>query len=430
MKYFYSLSILIFSLSKLSAQDVIYFADGTKTMGQMKEITVDKVKFKNLANPNGPIYSRNIGSARVAFNAAGNYLAFLPSKPLTDKEKSDFIGGTTKVSSDVLVDSNGTVTPVTIKDENESEILANRNGVDEKISKNKYAVLIRKNGTHQIFSTIDQAMPLLATAKPKVSNYFSQAEASKTVAATQNSVAPKAASVESTAKQEQVTSTAKQETVASTPNQEVKQEPAKQETVVSTPKQEVKKEPAKQETATAKPKLIHDDNEIAPDLAVFGNKALQKTEEFSKYLQAITSVSTNREAAKKSVNLACGLFLNEDARVEVSNVNSGTKNKYKIRDYLNRLLLKSGQYDKVIIEYANVNYATKFKKGPDGNYYGSVTFVQKFQGFVDGNLVYGDMTKRNMTIVLKHYEKAVNGENISGWDVFLDDIGVVETKKI
>jgi len=41
MKYFYTLSILmILSLSKLSAQDVIYFADGTKKMGQMKEITV------------------------------------------------------------------------------------------------------------------------------------------------------------------------------------------------------------------------------------------------------------------------------------------------------------------------------------------------------------------------------------------------------
>jgi hypothetical protein len=128
--------------------------------------------------------------------------------------------------------------------------------------------------------------------------------------------------------------------------------------------------------------------------------------------------------------MACGLFLNEDARVEVSNIRTGGKNKYKIRDYLNRLLIKSGQYDKVQIEYANINYASKFKKGPDGNYYGSVTFVQKFEGFVDGNLVYADKTKRNMTIVLKHYEKAVNGENVSGWDVYLDDIGVVETRKI
>ena len=59
-----------------------------------------------------------------------------------------------------------------------------------------------------------------------------------------------------------------------------------------------------------------------------------------------------------------------------------------------------------------------------------VTFVQKFRGFVDGEVVYGDITKRNLTIVLKHYEKAVEGQTVDSWDVFLADVGVVETKKL
>ena len=111
-------------------------------------------------------------------------------------------------------------------------------------------------------------------------------------------------------------------------------------------------------------------------------------------------------------------------------MNTDVKVKHKVRDYLSRLMIKSGQFDKVNVEYANVNYASEFKRGLDGNYYATVTFVQKFQGFTDGNLVYGDITKRSMTIVIKHYEKQVNGETIAGWDVYLGDIGVVETKKL
>ena len=141
-------------------------------------------------------------------------------------------------------------------------------------------------------------------------------------------------------------------------------------------------------------------------------------------------MNSSRDKALKSINQAVQLFQNEEARVEVSSTKSQEKNKYKIRDYLNRLQFRSGQYDKIIIEYADINYASEFKKGADGNYYGVVTFVQKFRGFVDGEVVYGDITKRNLTIVLKHYEKAVEGQTVDSWDVFLADVGVVETKKL
>jgi hypothetical protein len=166
------------------------------------------------------------------------------------------------------------------------------------------------------------------------------------------------------------------------------------------------------------------------DMKSFSVKALQKTNQFATYIQAISSGNSSRETAAKSIDLACSLFLNEDARVEVSSLSSTVKNKYKIRDYLNRLQLKGGQYDKISIEYADVNYASKFKKGTDGNYYGVVTFVQKFKGFLDGKMIYGDVTKRNMTVVLHQYEKAVEGGTEANWDVFLADIGVVETKHL
>ena len=128
--------------------------------------------------------------------------------------------------------------------------------------------------------------------------------------------------------------------------------------------------------------------------------------------------------------MACNLFSSEDSRVEVSNTNSAIKNKYKVREYLNRLQFKAGQFDKIIIEYADINYASDFKKGTDGNYYATVTFVQKFIGFVDGNIAYGDITKRNLTIVVKSFEKVVNGEAQQAWDVYLADMGVVQTLKL
>jgi hypothetical protein len=171
------------------------------------------------------------------------------------------------------------------------------------------------------------------------------------------------------------------------------------------------------------PELTLNSAGINVNMAEFSKKALQKTEEFSNYLQIITAVNTTRERAAKSIDMACGLFSNEDSR-------TGTKNKYKVRDYLSRLQFKSGQYDKIIIEYADINYASDFKKGVDGNYYASVTFVQKFRGFVDGNMAYGDITKRNLTIVVKSFEKVVNGEAQQAWDVFLADLGVVETRKL
>lgn len=400
MKLLYTASLLIIVFTKVSAQDMIYFTGGTTTPGKITEITAEKVKFKNLANPTGPIYSRNLSGVQVAFNSAGDYLVFAGAKTSSDQERNDFINASTKSRSvDIVVDANGSVMPVTVLDENETEIVVNRDGKDAILSKKNLAYLIKKNGTHQIFLTPEQAIPYLSIDKPKINELQKNSLASKN---------PNKAAAQKT-KTEPTTTTAIS-----------KSQPAENVPAKNT------ESPIQQKVTIA-----HDENElVVPDMAVFGSKALEKTAEFGRYLQNITSVSTNREAATKSINMACGLFLNEDARVEVSNLRTGGKNKYKIRDYLNRLLIKSGQYDKVQIEYANINYASKFKKGPDGNYYGSVTFVQKFEGFVDGNLVYADKTKRNMTIVLKHYEKAVNGENVSGWDVYLDDIGVVETRKI
>ncbi|WP_309641456.1 hypothetical protein [Flavobacterium sp.] len=421
----------------ISAQNMIYLSGGSKIAGKITDITSEKIAYKNLANPNSPIYEKPISNVKVAFNESGDYLVF--SDNPSEGDKANFIKGTnTAHSVDVVVDREGKVSPVSITDENETDIAANENGGPVKLPKSDLAFLIRKSGSHQLFSDPEAISPLLSAEKSKVAEIRSNAKTATKKESSEKEVAPKAETPvaestptsDNTAKDSSVSAPTKAVS-APTKGKKAKTAVKPKASEAEAANQKDQSIATNQSEATSTNKLPHDENEVVmPDLAAFGAKALEKTQEFTRYIQTITSVNTDKEAANKSVDMACGLFLDENARVEVSNAIKGTKNKYKIRDYLNRLLIKSGQYDKVQVEYANISYASKFKKGADGNYYGSVTFVQKFQGFIDGNLVYGDQTKRSVTVILKHYEKAVEGQNVSGWDVFLDDVGVVETKKL
>lgn len=363
--------VLLLAAQKSAAQDMIYFLDGSKVPGKITEITADKVKYRNLANPNGPIYSKSLSGVLAAFNKSGDYLIFSQAKPSAENERAAFLAGGAPRAVDVVIDGKGRVLAGDISDENEKEVLMKSGGKPTKLNKSDLVFYIKKDGTHRIFTTCETALPYLAINKTKIAEASDKPEPATAVDAGDLATSGEVGS------------------------------------------------------------LAHSDSdEVIPDLVNFGAKALKKTEEFTGYIKAITSSATNKQASTKSINMAVALFLDEEARVEVSNVRTGSKNKYKIRDYLNRLMMRSGQYDQVSVEYANISYASKFRKGPDGNYYGSVTFVQKFQGFIDGNLVYSDATKRSVTVVLKHYEKAVQGQIVEGWDVFLDDVGVVETKKL
>jgi hypothetical protein len=366
MKIFYSI-VLAFLISKASAQDIIYPITGDPTPGIIKDIQADKLKFKDPDNPTGPDHSKTLSKLLFAFNSAGTYLVFSDKNSVTGG-KDAFIAEVAQPRPfDVLVDTRGVVTDMNIIKETDNDISGTRKGKTIKVAKAALVFLIRKNGTHQLFVSYDKAAPYLLNAKGKITQLF----------------APAAAPVTST-------------TAATTGNPAVKLNPG----------------------------------ELAPDMALFNKKAVDKTTELSNYLQTICSPSTSRELAVKSIDLAIGLFISEESSVEVSNVKLKTKNKYKIRNYLDRMQRLSNNYDKVDIEYANINYASKFVLGPDGNYYATITFVQKFKGFIDNKVEYGDVTRRNVTVVLKSYQKTdTDGTAKKEWDVFLEDIGVVVTRK-
>ena len=384
MKLLYALLFLSI-FTKASAQDVIYSVSGEKTPAKAVAILADKIKYKNPDNLTGPDYSRSFSKVLIAFNASGDFLVFNDKFNATEDEKNAFINAApAQRSADIVVDVNGGVSTMDVKSEKDTYLSIMLKGKEKKIAKSLLVCIIRKKGTHQLFTDPDKAADLLTSAKGKLYQLLNISSGAKTDQAPVTAVATQAAA---------------KTTATATP---------------ATP---------------AAPAATNSDLELAVDKEAFSKKAEKKLDDFKKYVNTICQSSTDRETANKSIDLACGLFASEDAQVEVSSVNSADKAKYKIRVYLGRLQHLGKQYESVSVKYANVNYASRFTKGADGNWHAIVTFVQTFEGFIDGKVVYGDRTKRNLEIIVKKYDKSIDGEVLSGWDVFFEDMGVIQTKK-
>jgi hypothetical protein len=160
----------------------------------------------------------------------------------------------------------------------------------------------------------------------------------------------------------------------------------------------------------------------------FEKKAIQKTNQLNIYLKVICDKAANFEEINKAIDQSVGLFVDENAVIETSSVNRNDIKRYKIRNYLSHIKLVN--YDKIEIEWTNVQYVSDVKLAPDGNYYGVVSFEQVFRGYRDGKLIYQDLTRKNATVVLKTYEKNMEGDTKNIWDVLLSDIGVIATKSL
>lgn len=182
------------------------------------------------------------------------------------------------------------------------------------------------------------------------------------------------------------------------------------------------------QTKPAAPSISSNDGisraSLTIDPEVYSQKALQKTADLGTYLAIISDRNNSMGEANKAVDLAVKLFINEDAQVEVSSKEG--RNRYKIRPYLNRLKLL--KYDRIEISWSDISYVSDLKKGIDGNYYGVITLQQRFKGFIENQLVYGDLTEKNIEVKVMAYEKEMDGEKQQMWDVFLSDVGVVVTK--
>ena len=171
--------------------------------------------------------------------------------------------------------------------------------------------------------------------------------------------------------------------------------------------------------------MYEDSQELPVDMEEFKKKAVRKTEQFTRYVGRIADRRTSKYEAVKAISSAVTLFVNDTCIVEVSNVKSKQKVNLYIRKYLDRVRLYS--YDRVEIQWAEINYVGNIRKGPDGNWYGTVTFLQVFSGFNDDRLVYKDVTQKRVEVKFKGYTKVIDGQSIDLWDVLLSNIAVEQT---
>jgi hypothetical protein len=163
------------------------------------------------------------------------------------------------------------------------------------------------------------------------------------------------------------------------------------------------------------------------DKVVFQEKGLQKVKQLETFIVQIGNKNTPQSSALMATTGALKLFDSEERTVQISSANSGEVKRSKIKSYLQKLRLLN--YSNVNIEWADFQYASDFKKGLDGNYYGYIIFKQRFTASsLDNQITYKDLTTKKVEIILKSYEKAAQGEVTQAWDIFLGDISVVQTE--
>ena len=153
--------------------------------------------------------------------------------------------------------------------------------------------------------------------------------------------------------------------------------------------------------------------------------ALEKVRDLSKYIKIVGSKETPFSEANRVIDRAEELFMS-DAEIGVSSLSSNQITYYRVRKYLEHLMRLN--YDRVEIEWYNIEYVSDLQRQPDGTYVGVITIFQTFRGYdAEGNLVYKDTTKKDITVYVKRKETQIGGRTIGFWDVLLGDMRVKET---
>lgn len=155
--------------------------------------------------------------------------------------------------------------------------------------------------------------------------------------------------------------------------------------------------------------------------------ALEKVRDLSKYISIIGSKDTDAIESDRVINRAEELFM-IGSEIGVSSLLKSEIKYYGVRKYFERL--NRLNYNKVEIEWYNIEYMSDLQKQPDGTYVGVITIFQKFKGYdAEGRLIYQDTTKKDITVYVKRKETQIGGRLIGFWDVLLGDMRVKETSK-
>jgi hypothetical protein len=173
-------------------------------------------------------------------------------------------------------------------------------------------------------------------------------------------------------------------------------------------------------------KIVDEINLSVADIEVFKEQTKQKVEEFQQYIVTLGSKDEPAEKRNMAEKEALKLFY-EGAQMEIS-VILPDGNIQKINRPMGKYLarLKSLPYTKVAIRFYDIAYVSDFTKGPDGKYYSTATIIQEFTGFSNDDIIYKDVTKKDVEIIIDLVEDKFFMEK--RWKLFLGDIKASETK--
>ena len=173
-------------------------------------------------------------------------------------------------------------------------------------------------------------------------------------------------------------------------------------------------------------KIVDEINLSDADIQVFKEQTKQKIEELQQYIVTLGSKDEPAEKRNMAEKEALKLFY-KGSQMEISLAmpdGSVQKVNRPMEKYLARL--KSLPFTKVVIKFYDIAYISNFTKGPDGKYYSTATIIQEFTGFNGDNIVYTDVTKKEVEIIIDLVEDKFFNEK--RWKIFLGDIKASETK--
>ena len=161
--------------------------------------------------------------------------------------------------------------------------------------------------------------------------------------------------------------------------------------------------------------------------AHFEKMALVKANDFGKYLSIVSNKDEVEEDKLMAVTHAVKLFMSDSSKIQVSSLNQSENQQYTVPVYLDRLRMLP--YDKVELLWVKAQMVSKFRKGMDGRYYGMIAAQQLFRGYLDNEIVYQDVTEKDIEVVLDQYVVFDEGEQQKKWDVLLSSVNVKQTRE-
>ena len=161
--------------------------------------------------------------------------------------------------------------------------------------------------------------------------------------------------------------------------------------------------------------------------AHFEKMALVKANDFGKYLSIESNKDEVEEDKLMAVSHAVMLFMSDSSKIQVSSLNQSENQQYTVPVYFDRLRMLP--YDKVELLWVKAQMVSKFRKGMDGRYYGTIAAQQLFRGYLDNEIVYQDVTEKDIEVVLDQYVAFDEGKQQKKWDVLLSSVNVKQTRE-